>query len=99
MKKRSIAITMILTLLLMMFSAAAVLAEDDDHGADAHSESMSQVEEGVDNDAPQSVLDIVTEAVSGYVPYIIGAICGIVVIVIIVKVVQKSRRPKYTGKH
>ena len=99
MKRKSIAITMILTLLLMLFSAAAVMAGDDDHGADAHSESMSQVEEGVDNEAPDSVLDIVKDAVIGYAPYIIGIIAGIVVIIIIVKVAQKTRKPKYTGKH
>jgi hypothetical protein len=99
MKKKSVAIALIMTVLLVMFSSIAVLAEDDDHGADAHSDSMSQIEEDVLEEEELSFTEEIINAVTSYIPYIIGAVCGIILIVIIVKAVGRSRKPKYTGKH
>ena len=98
-KKRGIALTIMLALLMMLFSTAAVLAEGDDHGADAHSESMTQLEEEALEDEEMSLTDQIVNAVMNYLPYIIGIICGAVVIVIIVKLISRGRKPKYKGKH
>lgn len=98
MKKRSLSIALIIALLLTMLSTVAVLAEDDDHGADAHSESMNNMEDQ-EYDGETSFQEDIIDAVVTYAPYVIGAICGIVVIVIIVKLIRRGRKPKYTGKH
>lgn len=98
MKKKTIVMTLIFALLLSLFSTVSVLAEEDDHGADAHSDSMSNMEEQ-EYDGEQSFQEIIIDAVVSYAPYVLGAICGIVVIVIIVKIIRRSRKPKYTGKH
>ena len=102
MKRRSAAITLILALLMMLFSSAAVLAEEDGHGADAHSDSMSQVEEQVEDEEPTSMVEVVKEAVMPYVkylPYVVGALCGIILIVSVIRLIGKMRKPKYTGKN
>ena len=99
-RKRSLAITLILALLMMMFSTAAVLAEDDDHGADAHSGTMYEAEEEVaEQEEELSYADLIINLVMSYIPYVIGAICGIIVLVVIIKIIKRSRKPTYTGKH
>ncbi len=103
MKKKSAVISLILALLMLMFSSAAVLAEGGDNGADAHSESMSQAEEEVADDAPGSMTEVVRDAVMQYAPYAAGVLGGIVIIVLVVKLIiniaGRERKPKYTGKH
>lgn len=101
MKKKTIAIIMITTLLLSLFSTAAVFAADD-HGADAHSDSMANMEDQEYDGEDLSLVDTVVDAVMTYLPYIIGAVCGVVVLVIIIKIIRRIRRgrkPKYTGRH
>ena len=99
MKKRSAAIILIMTLLVSMFSAMAVFADDDDHGADAHSESMSNTEDLEYDGGEISLIEQITDAVTDYLPIVIGAVLGIIVIVIIVKLIKRGRKPKYTGRH
>lgn len=99
MKKKSIAITVILALLLMMFSATAVLAEDDSHGADAHSESMYEMEDDVAEQEELSFADQIINTLMTYLPYVIGVICGLVVLIVIIKMIRRSSKPKYTGRH
>lgn len=99
MKKRPIAITLIFVLLLTMFSSVAVLAEDDDHGADAQSESMNNMEDQEYDGGELSFQEEILSRVTEYAPYVLGAIGGIIVLVIIIKIIRRSRKPKYTGKH
>lgn len=98
MKKKSLAITLIFALLLALFSTVAVFAEDDDHGADAHSDSMSNMEDQ-EYEGELTFQEEIMNAVVTYAPYVVGAILGIVVIVIIVKFIKRNKKPKYTGKH
>lgn len=99
MKKRSIALTLIFALLLAMFSTVAVLAEEDDHGADAHSDSMSNMEDMEYDGEVLSFQEEILNAVTTYAPYVIGLIVGVIVLVIIVKAIKRNKKPKYTGKH
>lgn len=99
MKKRSIAIALIFALLMALFSTVAVLAEEDDHGADAHSDSMSNIEDQDYEGEELSFQEEILNAVVTYAPYVLGVIGGIIVLVIIIKVIRRNRKPKYTGKH
>ena len=99
MKRRSIAIIVIAAFLLAAFSSLAVYAAEDDHGADAHSESMYEVEDEVADENELSFVDEIISAVTTYIPYVLGVICGVVVLVIIIKIIKRGRKPKYTGKH
>ena len=41
----------------------------------------------------------ILNAVMTYAPYVIGAVLVIVVIVVLIKIISRNRKPKYTGKH
>lgn len=99
MKKKSIVITLILALLMMVFSATAVLAEGDDHGADAHSEQMSQMEEDVMEEEEPDFVQSAVNFITSYLPYVVAVIGAVLVLVVIVKIISRSRKPKYTGRH
>lgn len=100
MKKRTLSITLIITVLMLLFSAITVFADDDDHGADAHSGSMSGVEEEYSDDEPLSEVSDTVSTIMAFAPYVIGVIAGIIVLVIIVNIIKRgSERKQYKGKH
>lgn len=102
MKKRILAVTFILTVILTMFSLTAVFAGDeDDYGADAHSGSMSVFESEEDyNDL--SFKDMIINTVVDKIRYVIAAVAGIIVLIIVIKLIGAAnhrREPKYKGRH
>ena len=101
MKKKTFILSMIIVLLLTMFSSAAVFADSEDHGADAHSDSMTVVEDDVD-DEELSFKDMVINTVMSNIRYVIAAVVGIIVLIVVVKIVghiKRTSKPKYRGKH
>ncbi len=104
MKKKALVITFILTIIMTMFSTAAVFAEEeDDYGADAHSSSMSMTEEDdTDYDDELSFKDMVINAVTENIKYVIGAVGGLIILIIVIKLIggaRSRREPKYKGRH
>lgn len=101
MKKRLLIISLLLTLILTVFAQTAVFAEGDDHGADAHSDSMV-VEEAEDDYDDLSFKEMIIETVKANIKYVVMAVAGLIVLIIVIKVIgsiNRRKEPKYKGKH
>ena len=102
MKKKAFIITFIFALLLTMLSTTAVLAEGDDHGADAHSDSMTVLEEDDYPEEELSFKDMIIDTVMSNIKYVAAAVIGLIVLIVVIKIIghiRETRQPRYKGKH